>query len=76
MASGLDELALGTAKMFNSDLSKLQQLARVLSNQTNTEITEAEILKMALRLLIDEHRDEIRESNQTYLNEQAALFDN
>jgi hypothetical protein len=71
-----DEVALGDAEMFNSDLVKLRQLARVLSSQSNDEITEADLLKIALQLLIDKHRDEIRELNQEYLSEQAALFDN
>lgn len=67
-----NEVALGDAQMFNNDLVKLQQMVSVLSSQSNDEITEADLLKIALQLLIDKHRDEIRELNQEYLSEKAA----
>lgn len=60
--------------MFNNDLMKLRQLTRILNNQSDSNITEAEILRLALCLLLKEHRDEIKELNDAYLVEQIAMF--
>lgn len=67
--------ATDEAKMFDSDLVKLQHLARVLNNQSDSNISEAEILRLALQLLIEEHRDEIKDLNDAYLSEQTSIFD-
>ncbi len=49
---------------------------RMLANSNSTQnISEAQILHLALQQLVDQHREELKELNQKHLESQQSMFD-
>lgn len=64
------------ASLFKEDAEKVATLVRVLNSKSDKKIGEAEVLSLALDLLIREYRDDIKDMHWAYLEQQDNMFNN
>lgn len=60
---------------FSLDAEKLTHIADVLSHTTGTEVTEEQVLALAMQLLIENYNADLREMNTAYLKDKVSVFD-
>lgn len=60
---------------FAADAEKLSHIADVLSHTTGTTITEEQVLALAMKLLIENYKSDLREMNTAYLRDKVSVFD-
>jgi hypothetical protein len=66
----------GESVVLDKETQALLDQIRMLANSNSKEnITEAQILHLALQQLVDQHREELKELNQKYLESQQSMFD-
>ncbi|MCR9174195.1 MAG: hypothetical protein NXI10_16990 [bacterium] len=66
----------GVSVTLDKETQALLDQIKMLANSNSTEhITEAQILHLALQQLVDQHREELKELNQKYLDSQQSMFD-
>ncbi len=60
---------------FSLDAEKLTHIADVLSYTTGTNVTEEQVLALAMQLLIENYNADLREMNTAYLRDKVSVFD-
>lgn len=53
----------------------LDQIRMLANSNSNQEISEAQIMHLALQQLVAQHRNELKELNQKHLENQQSMFD-
>jgi hypothetical protein len=63
------------SEMYSDDAAKLQQLVKIINSTSGEKTSEAEVLSLALDLLIQTYRDDIKQLNKAHLERETSMFD-